>query len=146
MKLAKKSCSSLLERSMRCRRRFCRNSSWNAVEPLMITLFVTLKYNKKSWEIKDHVVLRDIERLDDFSQKISQKIWRRRLYSKVIPGDFDRIGSKTCSFKQWIAKKRPLCRTFATWFRILTKYSFEKINLYSEYVLWVSMFYCSKCV
>ena len=43
-------------------------------------------------QIKDHVVLRDKARLDDFSQKIwmahfSQKIWRRSLYSQVIPGD-----------------------------------------------------------
>ena len=42
---------------MRWRRRISRNS----LKSLMFTLLVTVKYNKESWQIKDHVVMHDIE-------------------------------------------------------------------------------------
>ena len=72
------------------------DSGKNSVEPLMITLLCQVKI-QQSWEIKDHVVLRDIET----PGRLLRKIWQRRLYLQVIYArNFDRIGSTASDFKK----------------------------------------------
>ena len=119
---------------------------------------VRLKHNKKSWEIKDHAEVPDIEtprRLLKnsyfiFRRKLERsnfckKLGDKNFIHKLSDGcDFDRIGGTASGFKQRIAKKRLYAEHLRRNSKYLREYSFKKINLNSQYALRVSMFYRNK--
>ena len=99
-------------------------------------------------------------RLDDFSQKIwtirtsqktwmvqfLQKIWRRRLYSQVIWCWWFRWHWGYCcpAWSNELQRKDLYAEHLRSNSKYLREYSFKKINLHSQYVLCVSMFYRNK--